>query len=195
MIGSLERWKVFAFFPKGRWPMLRLENQDTRTRWLMINELDNDARAGRLYDSPLLTKVGREDYPSLLRDAILNRDEEWLAGELLKEGRVARSELVGQGDMEREILPETVKVLVAQEFNRLYCRAICRRAIEQRAPYVQVYRAEEVPSPCPEVLQTVLHSNHDPADMLGSLRKCDSLEATLSLPNRQRSGLSLRLPS
>jgi hypothetical protein len=167
--------------------------QDNQTRWLMVDELERDQRATRVYDSPLLTEEGREDYPSLLRDAVLNFDETWLADELLKGGRVVASEPLGQSDTETEVTPQMVRVLVAQEFNRLYCRAICRRAIESNTVSVEVYRAEVVPALSRQG-EDFLHRNHHPTDMLDVLRKCESLEAALAFPSSQHSGLSLRLP-
>jgi len=109
--------------------MFKIQNLDQKTRGWMVYEFDRDSHAGRLYDaSPLLTEEGREDYPSLLREAVMKFDHEWLINALLTGERIVTSEQIGNDTTEREVLPQTVKRLVLQEFNRFYCRAICQRA-------------------------------------------------------------------
>ena len=71
---------------------LQLIHLDQRTRRLMSEELDQDIAEKRLYLSPRLSERGRIDWPSLLREAIDNGDEQSLAQALRNNGRINPTE-------------------------------------------------------------------------------------------------------
>jgi hypothetical protein len=64
-----------------------------------------------LFVPNFLTPEGREEYSSMFRDAILQRNEEWLAADLLKRGLVAASEAPAraEGAAARPVLPRPSK--------------------------------------------------------------------------------------
>ena len=105
---------------------------DSMTREFMVDELDLDmAESGPLYQSKVLTAQGLADYASLLRDALANYDELWLADRLNDEGRT-------------EAEPAGAALRLARtEFNRYYIRAICRRAEDHGVAFVYSYRARQ----------------------------------------------------
>jgi len=57
-------------------------NLDDKTRGLMLEELEQDVAANKLYLSPRLSDAGRRNYEKLLRSAIQNGDDVSLANSL-----------------------------------------------------------------------------------------------------------------
>src|SRR5690349_14184071 len=66
----------------GKHMALRLLNLDSRTRQLMLDELEHDVERGELYFSPRLSERGRRDYESLMRAAIESLNDVLLADSL-----------------------------------------------------------------------------------------------------------------
>ena len=79
------------------------------------------------------------------------------------------------------------------EFNRYYCRGLCRRAIEEGVAQLQVYRAKAVAEPRP-ASQAKIGALVDPAAILDDLRRTQGVEPALGLPPGPNSGLTLRFP-
>ena len=176
--------------------MLSLPDLNTRTRWLMVEAFDEFEADATLFVPNFLTPEGREDYSSIFRVAVHQRDEEWLATHLLDEGFVAASEAPGRagGAAARPVSPQVIQALVRGEFNRLYCLALCRAAAEDKIPELQVFRAEGVGNSTSEVAR---HEGQmvPVRELLDSLRT-DTLDAFLGLPHEHRQGvLSVRLPA
>ena len=59
------------------------QNLDTKTRQLMLNEIEYDIKKDNLYISPRLNEQGVTKYPELLRKAILDGSEVTLAESLI----------------------------------------------------------------------------------------------------------------
>ena len=58
---------------------IRYESLDAGVRRFMVQELEMDLADSCLYVSPRLTDEGQRDWASLLREAIENHDDAWLA--------------------------------------------------------------------------------------------------------------------
>ncbi len=175
--------------------MLRLPDIDNRIRWLMIEELEQSEADATLFVPDFLTAEGREDYSSMFRSAILQRDEEWLADDLLGRGLVAASEAPARasGAAARPLSPHVIRALVRGEYNRLYCRALCRAAMEDRVPELQVFRAEGVGNSTSEVGD--YEGRMVRARALFDGLRTDTLDAFLGLPQGHREAvLSARRP-
>jgi len=71
---------------------IKYENLDNRTREFMIKELELDISNGKLYISTRLNPVGKANWGSILREAIQNYNDDWLAGELLNRGYMRTQE-------------------------------------------------------------------------------------------------------
>lgn len=83
--------------------------------------------------------------------------------------------------------------LAAGEFNRYYMRAVCRSAIAQGMPAVEIYRAKAVATPR-QTADERIGRQIDPQALLADLRQTNferPSEYGLGAPN---SGLSIRLP-
>ncbi|HEX2924053.1 MAG TPA: hypothetical protein VHS28_08515 [Chloroflexota bacterium] len=171
---------------------LQLPNLDGRTRELMIEELEADVAAGRLWLNPRLSSKGEADFPGLLRQAMAERDEVWLGEALRTHGRVSSTEFrrgpTGARTMVR--VPATAAITIAEEeFARYYARAVCRRAIEEGIPRVVIYRAKAGPTPGQEA-----QSEIDAQWSLDALRARREGDQTLRLPPGPNAELNVRLP-
>lgn len=174
---------------------LNLVDLDDATRRLMQEELDSDISSGRLYISPRLTELGRERYPELLRQAMIAQDDSWLAGNLGAGGLIKTEEQRRKptGGYTVVKVPVTAPVTLAEgEFNRFYCRAVCRRALQDGVGQVEIYRAKEVERPRPESLAKE-GARADAQELLNDLRTHQGVEPALGLPPGPNSGLSVRL--
>lgn len=175
---------------------LQLQNLDARTREFMLDELARDLAAGTVYISSRLSETGRTDYEQLLREAITNRDETWLAEGLRAHGRMntTESRRTPRGGVTTAKVPINAPETLAEgEFNRFYARGVCRRALEDGIPEVVVYRAKPVENPRPES-QAMIGSRVDARALLDDLRTHQGVEPALRLPPGPNSGLSVRLP-
>jgi hypothetical protein len=175
---------------------LRLENLDEATRHLMLEELDLDISEGRLYISPRLTTLGREQYPILLRQAFTGHDDPWLANSLSMGGMIKSEEQRRKptGGYTIVKVPVTAPLTLAEgEFNRFYCRAVCRRALESGVGQVEIYRAKEVDKPRP-ASEAKIGARVSAQELLNDLRTHQGVEPALGLPPGPNSGLSVKLP-
>lgn len=175
---------------------LRLENLDARTRQLMLDELEQDVAAGRLYISPRLSERGQSDYEALLQAAIESGDDVSFADGLRSRGRMSPTEQrrKPRGGLTTAKVPVTAPETLAEgEFNRFYARGLCRRALEDGVNELVVYRAKEVRDPRPES-EAMIGTRIDARALLEDLRTHPGIEPALGLPPGPNSGLSVRLP-
>lgn len=124
---------------------LHYENLDGQTRQFMLKEVDLDISHGTLYISSRLNEQGVQNYPSLLRSAIQNNNDEWLAHELRHRGYLKSYEerRKPKGGFTIAQIPVTAPDTLAEgEFNRFYVRGLCARVIEEGTTEVKVYRGK-----------------------------------------------------
>lgn len=171
--------------------VLQLDQLDERTRQMMLQEVQRDKRANMLYLSPRLSAQGRTDYPVLLRQAVQQHDDDWLAQQLSTEDRLNRTETrTRQGKTHVADVPHTAPWTLAEgEFNRFYIRALCVRAIEDGLR-LQVYRAKSVTNPR-SASQALVGTYVDPQTLLNDLREHQGVDTALGLPAGPNSGLSV----
>src|SRR3954471_11747970 len=106
--------------------MLRLVNLDDRTRELMLEELELDVSSGTVHIDRRLSDTGRSAYMDLLREAVREHDDAWLADQLDRDGRLNATEerqLPSGRTIEVAVPWTAAEVLAEREFNRLYARA------------------------------------------------------------------------
>lgn len=175
---------------------LRLVNLDKNTREFMISELELDISNHVLYISPRLTLKGKKQYPDLLRQSIQSGNDDSLANALRSEGMLEDHENrhTPSGGITRAKVPSNAANILAEgEFNRFYCRGLCRRAIENNMPKIEVYRAKEVTTPRPgsqEKIGILLEARA----VLDDLRRSQGVEPVLGIPPGPNSGLSFKIP-
>ncbi len=175
---------------------LHYENLDSETRQWMLGEIELDVSRGTLYISPRLNERGVENYESLLREAVASHDDAWLAGQLRRGGYLKAFEQrrKPRGGVTTAKVPISAPDTLAEgEFNRLYVRGLCMRAIEEGVAEVEVYRGKSVRQPRPESVAMI--GKRIPAQaLLKDLRQSPGVEPALGLPPGPNSGLTVRLP-
>ncbi len=131
---------------------LALENLDTRTRDLMLAEVEVDITGDRLYTSTRFTPGGVAQCPDLLREAVRNGNDDSLAASLWAAGAFAEHEVGRRGPktFRKRVPTNAAQTFAESEFNRFYLRGLCLRATAEGLPYVEVYRAKAVEDPRPE---------------------------------------------
>jgi hypothetical protein len=175
---------------------LHLTNLDLKTRSLMVNEIERDIAAGRLYLSSRLNSTGNARYPQLLKEAARARDAAWLAQQILdmKLLRVFDAPGNAAGTVPVPGIPVAAPVTLAEyEFNRFYCRGVCARAIEEGKLYVRAYRAKENVIPDRDI-QKWVGAMINAEQLLVGLRINYGIESDERIPEGLNSGLSVQLP-
>ncbi len=175
--------------------MIEYEDLDDQTRKFMLHEFDSDAAKGILYLSPRLNSEGRRDYPSLLRTAIINHDDLWLARQL-RDNRLIKTYEVrrkpGGGCIRARVPHSAADTLAEGEFNRFFIRGLCARAVEQGTNVVQIYRGKAVRQARPQS-EILIGSTKKAKNLLNDLRMKIGEEPCLGLPGGPNSGLTVRL--
>ncbi len=164
---------------------------DSRTRALMVANIQLAIHSGNLYHSSRFTPVGDNRWPELLEEAAKLHDEIWLAEQLellgaMKSTELHRNPKVGYSSSE---VPDTAtQTLAGGQFNRHYIMAICERALQDGVRSVIVIRAKQRRHPRPES-EAIIGSKRDAAALLDELRSLASMiNCDLLQPN---SGLSV----
>lgn len=158
----------------------------SEVRQLMVEEIALDHSMGGLYQSPRLTSIGAQDWPSLLMTAATNHSDGWLASQLRDSTRMRVSEVTRTGT--RQVPHSAPETLAEGEFNRYLCRAVCRASIEWGPGVVLVYRAKYVDEPRASS-EALIGAKLDARQLLEQLRT-----RTANVPGGPNSGLSVRLP-
>lgn len=174
---------------------LNLPHLDDRTRKLMVDEMQADLAAGKLYVSERLNASGQAKFAALLKQAAQAADEGWLA-DTLRHGHMATHEprRTPSGGVTNAKVPVTApETLAEDQFNRYYIRALCIRAVADGIRELVVYRAKQVASPRPES-EMRIGDRVDATALLSDLRTNRWVDTALGLPPGPNSGLSLRLP-
>ena len=161
----------------------------------MLAEIDSDIAHGRLFDSPRLNAVGKQKYPTLLKEAAEKHDDTWLANELRNGNNFNATEQrnTKNGIVTAKVPVTAPETLAEGEFNRFYLRGLRLRAINERKSGLIVYRAKQVNDPRPES-QAKIGSSIDPNRLLSDLRSNVGIDTFLGLPAGPNSGLSAKLP-
>lgn len=172
------------------------ENLDEETRRFMIEELDQDVATNNVYLSTRLSAVGQRDFPELLRQAAQSGNDVTLAATLRGSGRMNTTFLRNNrgGGMSEVRMPKNAPEMLAEgEFNRLYARGVCLRAVAHGSAEVEIYRAKQVSVPRPDS-GAKIGSKVNAELLLEDLRTHQGVDPALGLPGGPNSGLSVRLP-
>lgn len=164
-------------------------------REFMLDECEQDIAQGKLYNSKRFTPAGCTAYLQILRDALLNGDEQSLADALRACGAFKSHEerQLKTGKVTVAAVPTTAADTFASgEFNRFYMRALCRHAVASGKKWVTVYRASAVANPRPEST-AMLGMTLQAEQLLEDLRRSTGVDTALGLPPGPNSGLSVHL--
>ncbi|NTX59545.1 hypothetical protein HUA74_02610 [Myxococcus sp. CA051A] len=170
--------------------MFSWKNLDARTRELMEEEVELDIENDSLYLSKRFTELGAAEYAQHLLNAVQSGTEASLTEALRAPGYFMTHERNGNGVAEVPVTaPET---FAENEFNRFYCRALCRRAIDDGVEHLVIYRAKAVSAPRRES-ELRIGRALVPEKLLNDLRTNVGSDTALGV-NKPNSGLSVHLP-
>jgi len=170
------------------------EDLNGEVRKYMLEELDLDVKTGRLYISPRLTEEGRQVWPELLREALREHNDDWLASQLRYRGLIRKAERrkTPKGGFTIARVPHTAAETLAEgEFNRFYARGVCAYVIATGGTEVEVYRGKDVRNPRPQS-QAMIGQRLPARQLLEDLRTSQGVEPALGLPPGPNSGLTVR---
>jgi hypothetical protein len=165
------------------------------TRPLILEEVDSDIAANKLYLSDRLGAFGRTKYPALLREAVLFFDEVWLAEQLREHDcfNPTFQRKNPKGGVSEVRMPSNAPEMLAEgEYNRFYMRGLCRRAMNDGLIELIVYRAKPVSSPRAES-ESKLGMLVAAKALLDDLRSNVGIDTFLGLPAGPNSGLCVKL--
>ena len=146
--------------------------------------------------SQRLSSRGQQEYSELLKEAVTNHDDSWLADQLRMNGRMNFEEQKRKpsGGYTVAKVPITAPDTLAEgKFNRFYIRGVCLRAIEDGIPELEIYRAKEVSSPRRES-EAKIGTRKSAQSLLQDIRTHPGADTALNLPPGPNSGLSVRVP-
>jgi len=173
---------------------LELHDLNDETRQYMLEEQQRDEERGTLYSGMYLSTNGEHDYPDLLRQAMQQHDDTWLADQLRQDGRVkTHTEKLNKDGSFRKVPHTAPEMLAEGEFNRFYARGLSRRAINEGIENLVIYRAKPAQRPRPES-EAKIGQEVNAKALLTDLRENPGLETALGVPGGPNSGLSVRLP-
>jgi hypothetical protein len=174
---------------------LALSNLDAKTRQYMLDEVSRDIANGDLYFSSRLSPSGRTAYAELLKQAVQDHDDVWLAEQLRYGGfmNLTEQRRKPSGGYTMVKVPVTAPETLAEgEFNRFYARGLSRRAIDERQDTVEIYRAKAVMQPRSDS-QAKIGKRVKADALLNDLRTNIGVDTALGLPPGPNSGLSVKL--
>ena len=172
---------------------LRYRNLDALTRSYMIAEVERDMNGDSLYLSSRLNLIGRNQYPALLYKAVLHHDDDWLSGELARQGCFAATEVRQRKGKQFEAkVPVNASLVLSEgEFNRFYLRGLCRRAMADGIERLEVYRGKEVSNPRSASID-MIGKRIRASELLEDLRSHTGVDTALGLPPGPNSGLTAK---
>lgn len=105
-------------------------------REFMVDEIDMDVKAEKIYLSSYLTQSGQGTWPDLLRSAAQNGSDDWLTKAVsgMFNARIQKRKPKGFGYTWAAVPYNANEVLAETEFNRYFCRGLARHALYESIP-------------------------------------------------------------
>lgn len=175
---------------------MEYRNLTERTRAFIAQEVEQDFSRGRLYYSKRFNDKGRQEYPTLLLEAVKYHDDNWLASELSIRGCFIPAEVrhTQRGNAFIARTPYTAEETLAEgEFNRFYMRGVCLVALQDGIPEVIVYRGKTVEQPRQES-EAMIGLRLPVSTLLDDLRCSPGSKTQHGLPAGPNSGITICLP-
>lgn len=169
-------------------------NLDHLTREYMKKEFQYDQEKNGFYLSNFLSENGKEQWPTLLGEAI-EYDDSWLENEIIRRGLLAqfypRRKPRSTEMMQAKVPVTAAQTLAEDEFNRLYARGLSARVISEGDEFVEVYRARYSEHPRPES-EAIIGKKINPSAILQDLRDNPGVDTALGIPPGPNSGITIK---
>jgi hypothetical protein len=159
----------------------------------MLKELATDVEAKKVNFSSYFNETGKKIWVEKFSESVQKYDDEWLAVQLKRNGCFLDKKpfITKTGKTSLRSVPYTAAETFAEgEFNRLYMRAICLRALENTGQVV-VYRSKTVEHPRQES-ESKIGSIVSANELLIDLRNSQGSETRLRI-GEPNSGISVKL--
>ena len=166
---------------------------DEQTRGCMLKELALDVDEKKVNYSSNFNEIGNSLWLTKFTEAIKSHDDDWLAAQLKRnECFLASKQFTTKtGKTSVRSVPITAGETFAEgEFNRLYMRAICIRALEGSGKVV-VYRGKVVQNPRKES-ELKIGCSVSAKELLADLRNSQGRGTKLGI-GEPNSGITVRL--
>lgn len=169
-------------------------------RQFMVEEFESDLAAEKVYMSPRLTEAGAAAYPQMLRLALAEGTPQSFEAALRRNGILRLKELrqLKKGPILADVPYTAAETLAQGEFNRYYCRGLCRHVVDSAAAVaqaveatVEVYRAMEVTVPRSASV-ALIGTRVNAEKLLADLRVHIGVDTALGVPAGPNSGLSVK---
>ncbi|ACH64180.1 hypothetical protein VFMJ11_A0658 [Aliivibrio fischeri MJ11] len=173
---------------------IQYENLDATTRDYMRSEINLDFENAQVYYSKYLKNGLQDLWDDLILSAANEHDDSWLENQIKTKNMLVDSyqKRKPSGGFTVAKVPYTAPQTLAEgEFNRLYCRGLCSRAIEE-GKKVQVYRGKSVTN-ARSASQAMIGQIMDPKLLLEDLRVNIGVDPAFKLPSGPNSGLTIKL--
>jgi hypothetical protein len=174
---------------------LKYENLDAETRKFMLEEIDMDISADTVYRSSYLNQSSQGAFPDLMRAAAETGTDDTLAASLRGRFNATTTRRKPKGGYYTAAVPyNAAEVLAESEFNRYYVRGLCRRAVTENIPHLEVYRAKQVMQPRRES-EAKIGLLADPQTLLMDVRNSqeNGFDTALGIPPGPGSGITVRI--
>jgi hypothetical protein len=174
--------------------MFQFENLDDATRSSMLEAIEESESTGNIYYSARFNPDGRNQWLTLLKQAVQQFNEHWLAYQLEFNRLMNNLESAARpsGGYTLRHVPHTAAETMAEgQFNRFYILGLCKRARAEGITHLEIYRAKEPSKPRPKSQA-----------LIGTLLSIDEIESQLKVKEaslnsqlvQPNSGLCVKLP-
>jgi len=174
--------------------MFNFVDLNETTRSFMLDAINEAIESGNIYYSTGFNELGKKQWLPLLKQAVLEYDEHWLAFKL-EENQLLKNLEGAQkpsGGYTIKHVPDIAANTIAEgQFNRFYILGLCKLAKSKGISELIVYRAKESKNPRTDS-ESLINSRISINDTESQLLKIESsFKSKLVQPN---SGISMKLP-
>jgi len=171
---------------------LSYRDLDEKTREYMLDELNLDIKEKRVNLSTYFNATGKELWIKTFTESIQKYDDAWLASQLQCNHCFSDFIPAPTKTGKRKVPTNAAETFAKSEFNRMYIRGTCLRAINEDIKHVIVYRGRQVEKPREDsekkIGQKVLA-----IDLLGDLRSSIGGPTKLGI-GEYNSGITVKFP-
>lgn len=174
--------------------MFNFVDLNKTTRSFMLEAIEEAQQTDNIYYSTRLNESGKKQWLSLLKQAAIEYNENWLSFKLEENQLLSIIEGAQKhsgGDTIKHVPHTAAETLAEGQFNRFYILGLCKLAKFKNIDYLIMYRAKKSRNPQPES-ESLINTTISIDEVEKQLKDTQaSFKSKLIQPN---SGISLKLP-